>query len=152
MKSWLRILLYTWSRNRAHGGCDRWTGDAYSSSAPDPTSPCLPHSLICISLMTCEIDNFSLCMRLFFNWKISTPDESYLWLIFCLYQNMIHIRRNSVQDNTTHFRSIVPLADPPSPSSENFAKLLVDITHFEGGPPSLWKPKIIVETSFENQT
>ena len=22
----------------AHGGCDRWTGDAYSSSAPDPIS------------------------------------------------------------------------------------------------------------------
>jgi hypothetical protein len=33
--------------NRAHGGCDRSTGDAYSSMAPDPTSgvfrgPCKP--------------------------------------------------------------------------------------------------------------
>jgi hypothetical protein len=33
--------------NRANGGCDRSTGDAYSSMAPDPTSdvfggPCTP--------------------------------------------------------------------------------------------------------------
>jgi hypothetical protein len=35
---WLRIVPFTWSGNRAHGGCDQSTGDAYSSMAPDPTS------------------------------------------------------------------------------------------------------------------
>jgi hypothetical protein len=29
---------FTWTRIRAHGRCDRSTGDAYSSMAPDPTS------------------------------------------------------------------------------------------------------------------
>ena len=28
---WLRIVPFTWSRLWAHGGCDRSTGDAYSS-------------------------------------------------------------------------------------------------------------------------
>jgi hypothetical protein len=36
--SWLRITPFTWFGNRAHGGCYRSTGDAYFSSAPDPTS------------------------------------------------------------------------------------------------------------------
>jgi hypothetical protein len=39
--------MFHTNRNRAHGGCDRSTGDAYSSMAPDPTSdifrgPCAP--------------------------------------------------------------------------------------------------------------
>jgi hypothetical protein len=46
-RSSLRFIPYTWSENRAHGRCDRSTGNAYSSKAPDPTSgisrgPCLP--------------------------------------------------------------------------------------------------------------
>jgi hypothetical protein len=36
--SWLRFVPFTWTGMRAHGGCDRSTGDAYSSMAPDPTS------------------------------------------------------------------------------------------------------------------
>jgi hypothetical protein len=45
--SWLRFGPFSWSRNWAHGRCDRSTGDVYSSYAPDPTSdvlrgPCLP--------------------------------------------------------------------------------------------------------------
>jgi hypothetical protein len=45
--SWLRVVLFLEYGNGAHGGCDRSTGDAYSSMAPDPTSdifrgPCTP--------------------------------------------------------------------------------------------------------------
>jgi hypothetical protein len=45
--SWVRFVPFIWSGNRAHGRCDRSTGDAYSSMAPDPTSgiprgPCTP--------------------------------------------------------------------------------------------------------------
>jgi hypothetical protein len=36
--SWLRVVPFIERGNRAHGGCDRSTGDAYSSMAPDPTS------------------------------------------------------------------------------------------------------------------
>jgi hypothetical protein len=35
--SWLRIVPFIERGNTAHGGCDRSTGDAYSSMAPDPT-------------------------------------------------------------------------------------------------------------------
>jgi hypothetical protein len=34
----LRVVPCIERGNRAHGGCDRSTGDAYSSMAPDPTS------------------------------------------------------------------------------------------------------------------
>jgi hypothetical protein len=45
--SWLRVVSFIEGGNGAHGGCDRSTGDAYSSMAPDPTSdifigPCTP--------------------------------------------------------------------------------------------------------------
>jgi hypothetical protein len=45
--SWLRVVPFIERGNRAHGGCDRSTGDAYSSMSPDPTSdifrgPCTP--------------------------------------------------------------------------------------------------------------
>jgi hypothetical protein len=45
--SWLRVVPFIERGNRAHGGCDRSTGDAYFSMAPDPTSdifrgPCTP--------------------------------------------------------------------------------------------------------------
>jgi hypothetical protein len=45
--SWLRVEPFIERGNRAHGGCNRSTGDAYSSMAPDPTSdifrgPCTP--------------------------------------------------------------------------------------------------------------
>jgi hypothetical protein len=41
--SWLRFVLFIWSGNRARYGCGRWTGDAYSSMAPDPSrGPCKP--------------------------------------------------------------------------------------------------------------
>jgi hypothetical protein len=45
--SWLRVVPSIERGNRAHGGCDRSTGDAQSSMAPDPTSgvsrgPCKP--------------------------------------------------------------------------------------------------------------
>jgi hypothetical protein len=36
--SWLRVVPFIERRKRAHGGCDRSTGDAYSSMTPDPTS------------------------------------------------------------------------------------------------------------------
>jgi hypothetical protein len=58
--SWLQFVLFSWYGNRAHGGCDRSTGDAYSSYTLKSTSgmfrdPCLPHSLICISYRTYAI-------------------------------------------------------------------------------------------------
>jgi hypothetical protein len=34
----IRVVPFIEHGNRAHGGCDRSTGDAYSSMAPDPTS------------------------------------------------------------------------------------------------------------------
>jgi hypothetical protein len=45
--SWLRLVPFIECGKGAHGGCDRSTGDAYSSMAPDPTSgvsrgPCKP--------------------------------------------------------------------------------------------------------------
>jgi hypothetical protein len=45
--SWLRFVPFIESGNGVHGGCDRSTGNAYSSMAPDPTSdifrdPCTP--------------------------------------------------------------------------------------------------------------
>jgi hypothetical protein len=45
--SWLRVVPSIERGNRAHGWCDRSTGDAYSPMAPDPTSdvfrgPCTP--------------------------------------------------------------------------------------------------------------
>jgi hypothetical protein len=45
--SWLWFVHFIWNECRAHGGCDRSTGYAYSSMAPDPTSdifrgPCTP--------------------------------------------------------------------------------------------------------------
>jgi hypothetical protein len=45
--SWLGAVPFIKRGNRAHGGCDGSTGDAYSSMAPDPTSdifrgPCRP--------------------------------------------------------------------------------------------------------------
>jgi hypothetical protein len=45
--SWVRFVPFIQSGNRAHGGCDRSIGDAYSSMTPDPTSdifrgPCTP--------------------------------------------------------------------------------------------------------------
>jgi hypothetical protein len=36
--SLLRVVPFIERGNRAHGGCDRSTGDAYSSIGPDPTS------------------------------------------------------------------------------------------------------------------
>jgi hypothetical protein len=36
--SWLLVVPLTWCRNRNQGRCDRSTGDAYSSLAPDSTS------------------------------------------------------------------------------------------------------------------
>jgi hypothetical protein len=39
----------------AHGECERSTGDAYSSYAPDPTSDIFIHSLICISYKTYDV-------------------------------------------------------------------------------------------------
>ena len=61
---WLRVVPFIQSGNRAHGGCDRSAGDAYSSMTPDPTSdvyrgPCVP-ILICIFNRTYEIDYCSL--------------------------------------------------------------------------------------------
>jgi hypothetical protein len=46
-RSWLRVVPSIERGNMAHGGCDRSTGDVYSSMAPDPTSnifggPCTP--------------------------------------------------------------------------------------------------------------
>jgi hypothetical protein len=35
---WLQLKPFTWNGIGAHGGCDRSTGDAYSSYSPDPTS------------------------------------------------------------------------------------------------------------------
>ena len=61
------LVPYTWSRLWAHSGCDRSTGDAYSSWAPDPTSsvfkdPCLPNSCFCtvpatlfLTFLSCSI-------------------------------------------------------------------------------------------------
>jgi hypothetical protein len=47
--SWLRVVPSIERGNRAHGGCDRSAGNAYSSMARDPTSdvfggPCTPFS------------------------------------------------------------------------------------------------------------
>jgi hypothetical protein len=65
-------LPFTWCGSRTHDRCDRFTRDAYSSYAPTLTSGesrglCLPHSLICISYRTYEIDNCLLVVL--FHWK-----------------------------------------------------------------------------------
>jgi hypothetical protein len=44
--SWLRVVPSIERGNRAHGGCDRSTGGAYSSMAPDPTSDI--YSEVCV--------------------------------------------------------------------------------------------------------
>jgi hypothetical protein len=52
---WQRVIPYTSFRLRAHAGCDRSVGDAYSSMAPDLTFFCrgsvLPYARLCICFL-----------------------------------------------------------------------------------------------------
>jgi hypothetical protein len=70
--SWLRVVLFIWCGNRTHGGCDRSTGDAYSSMTPDPTSG--------FSRGPCKPDFYSGLFH-YLNWTlILTADFSFTWL------------------------------------------------------------------------
>jgi hypothetical protein len=57
---WHRITPHSWSWSWAHGGCDRSTGHAYSSQAPDPSSDISGVLAIPFISLTC---NFYLCFE-----------------------------------------------------------------------------------------
>jgi hypothetical protein len=84
--SWLRFVLFIEFGNRTHSGCDRSTGDAYSSMAPDPTSgvfrsPCKPefccglfHYLNWTQILTAEFSVYLTSCTDFDSWLFRFPN------------------------------------------------------------------------------
>ena len=103
---WLRIGPFTQFRLLGHGGCDRSTGDAYSSLAPDRTAGIsrvrVCHALIILSflfLITGLITLRCLCLfmyQFFFYHKLNPKTQSGLPRTYINLSIIVHLCRKMV--------------------------------------------------------